>query len=207
MLSTIQSQKRALRKSMSTALRSLDPLSVMEQSRAVAAQVLALPAFQGCKNVSCFLSMPLGELDTSEIVAEILKSENKSLFVPKVCSDGAMEFMKLYNQRDLDTLSSGLWGIREPSVDWENSPRVNAMDAGLDVILMPGVAFDRSMSRLGHGKGYYDRYIARYVASGRPRPLLVSLALRNQLLDLTIPVDEHDCKMDMIVTPDEIVMV
>lgn len=113
-------------------------------ARAVAAQVLALPAFQGCKNVSCFLSMPLGELDTSEIVAEILKSgwsfpstpglasdmlypENKSLFVPKVCSDGAMEFMKLYNQRDLDTLSSGLWGIREPSVDWENSPRVNGL--------------------------------------------------------------------------------
>ncbi|KIK68481.1 hypothetical protein GYMLUDRAFT_154066 [Collybiopsis luxurians FD-317 M1] len=211
MLSTIQSQKRTLRKSMSTALRSLDPSYVNEQSRAIAAKVSLLPVFQDCNNLSCFLSMPSGEVDTSGIVADVLASGNKSLFVPKVSQNGSMESLKVHNRDDLDTLTSGLWGIREPSDEWEGKP---PMDVVLDLILVPGVAFDRSMSRLGHGKGYYDRYIARYIANGRPhlsnfevkRPA-VALAFREQLLDSSIPTSEHDCKMDVIVTPDEVVMV
>ncbi|KAF9078715.1 hypothetical protein BDP27DRAFT_1310056 [Rhodocollybia butyracea] len=188
---------------MSTVLRTMDPLSIKEQSRAVASKVLHLPALQNCSNLSCFLSMPVGELDTAEI-CDIRLAGSKSLFVPKITPDGAMEFLKLYNQNDLETLPSGLWGIREPSNEWESRPRLNATDVDLDVILVPGVAFDRSMSRLGHGKGYYDRYIARYIASGRPPPLLVALSLRDQLSETTIPVTKHDWKMDMIVTPDEV---
>ncbi|KAJ3759671.1 hypothetical protein EV360DRAFT_41446 [Lentinula raphanica] len=201
MLPALKTQKQALRKSLHSVLRSLD--NIKEQSRAVADKVLLLPEFQRCTTVSCYLSMPSGELDTSEIVANILKSDTKSLFVPRISQNGAMELLKLYNRDDLETLPSGTWGIREPSYGTECGPRLNAMDAGLDLILVPGVAFDRSMSRLGHGKGYYDRYISRYVESGRPRPLLVALALRDQLLT-SIPVEAHDFKMDIIVTPDEI---
>ncbi|KAH7868937.1 uncharacterized protein C8R40DRAFT_1060635, partial [Lentinula edodes] len=174
-------------------------------ARAVTAKVLLLPEFQNCTRVSCYISMPTGELQTSEILRSILEIGNKSLFVPKVTQTGAMEFLKVENQSDLDALPSGKWGIREPSYESDTGPRLNAMEAGLDLILVPGVAFDRSMSRLGHGKGYYDRYIARYIASGRPRPLLVALGLRDQLLDSTIPVGEHDCKMDMIITPEEVI--
>ncbi|KAJ3875021.1 hypothetical protein F5051DRAFT_72672 [Lentinula edodes] len=203
MLPTLHKQKGALRKSIYAVVRSLD--NIKEQSRAVTAKVLLLPEFQNCTRVSCYISMPTGELQTSEILKSILEIGNKSLFVPKVTQDGAMEFLKVENQNDLDALPSGKWGIREPSYESDAGPRVNAMEAGLDLILVPGVAFDRSMSRLGHGKGYYDRYIARYIASGRPRPLLVALALREQLLDSTIPVGEHDCKMDMIITPEEVI--
>jgi 5-formyltetrahydrofolate cyclo-ligase len=99
----------------------------------------------------------------------------------------------------------------------------------IETDVLQGVAFDRSLSRLGHGKGYYDRFISSYVASGRPRPLLgvssgcafpvcfpilkcvilfptVALALRDQVLDAgQVPMGEHDWKMDMIITPDEII--
>jgi 5-formyltetrahydrofolate cyclo-ligase len=92
-----------------------------------------------------------------------------------------------------------------------------------------GVAFDCSLSRLGHGKGYYDRFISSYIASGRNKPLLgtfkltnlvtlfiylfiyllwgeiVGLALREQLQATPIPIDESDWKLDMLVTPDEII--
>ncbi|KAJ3793691.1 hypothetical protein GGU11DRAFT_691294 [Lentinula aff. detonsa] len=195
MLQALQNQKRVLRKSIHSVIHSLE--NIQEQSRAVTAKILLLPEFHSCTRVSCYLSMPSGELDTSEIVTTILESSDKSLFVPKISQNGAMEFLKLDNQNDLDTLPSGKWGIREPSYESEAGPRLN------------GVAFDRSMSRLGHGKGYYDRYIARYIASGRPRPLLgehlkVGLGLRDQLLDTAVPVEEHDYKMDMIVTPDEV---
>ncbi|KAJ3920506.1 hypothetical protein F5877DRAFT_89394 [Lentinula edodes] len=200
MLPTLHKQKGALRKSIYAVVHSLD--NIKEQSRAVTAKVLLLPEFQNCTRVSCYISMPTGELQTSEILRSILEIGNKSLFVPKVTQTGAMEFLKVENQSDLDALPSGKWGIREPSYESDA-----AMEAGLDLILVPGVAFDRSMSRLGHGKGYYDRYIARYIASGRPRPLLVlvALGLRDQLLDSTIPVGEHDCKMDMIITPEEVI--
>ncbi|GAW08917.1 nagb rpia transferase-like protein [Lentinula edodes] len=202
MLPTLHKQKGALRKSIYAVVHSLD--NIKEQSRAVTAKVLLLPEFQNCTRVSCYISMPTGELQTSEILRSILEIGNKSLFVPKVTQTGAMEFLKVENQSDLDALPSGKWGIREPSYESDAGPRLNAMEAGLDLILVPGVAFDRSMSRLGHGKGYYDRYIARYIASGRPRPLL-ALGLRDQLLDSTIPVGEHDCKMDMIITPEEVI--
>lgn len=75
------------------------------------------------------------------------------------------------------------------------------------------------MSRLGHGRGYYDKFIAEYVASGKPRPLLgmssgvrvawsltmsiVALSLREQVLEASeIPVGDHDWKIDVIITPD-----
>lgn len=91
------------------------------------------------------------------------------------------------------------------------------------------MAFDCSLSRLGHGKGYYDRFITRYAAAhGGKRPLLgtctyvvrikkgaaeadttnantVGLALREQILDAgKIPMDEYDWKVDAIVSPDGI---
>ena len=126
---------------------------------------------------------------------------------------------------------------------------LSCTDVSLDVILLPGifilfiitrlvdvtsffclssgVAFDRSLSRLGHGKGYYDRFISSYIASGRNKPLLgmfiwpyitvtsfwiyinfweiVGLSLREQLQSTAVPIDESDWKLDMLVTPDEVI--
>ncbi|KAK0203662.1 hypothetical protein DFS33DRAFT_1333043 [Desarmillaria ectypa] len=151
--------------------------------------------------------MPTMELDTSTLVQEIVRS-NKTLFVPKISSDGSMDFLEIHGAEDIKSLPSGVWGIREPGATWNGFPRRNATDSDcdkLDMILLPGVAFDRMLSRLGHGKGYYDKYISEYEASGRPRPLMVALALQEQVVDSILPVDDHDQKMDMIVTPMEVI--
>lgn len=160
--------------------------------------------------MSCYLSMPNGEVDTSTLVSEILNA-NKSLYVPRInhtaTNDNHMDLLKVYNIKDLQNLPSGTWGIKEPNVEWEEGKRMNVLDEecdGLDLILVPGVAFDRSLSRLGHGKGYYDRFIANYTAK-RPRPLLVALALRQQIIDGQVPMGENDWKMDMVVGPDGII--
>jgi len=119
-----------------------------------------------------------------------------------------MDLLKVYDGEDLTTLPVGLWGIKEPNNFWKDRPRLSALDDddSLDVILLPGVAFDESHSRLGHGKGYYDRFLTSYMSSGRRAPLLVALALREQMLpDDEIPIGEHDWKMDFIVTPDRII--
>ncbi|KAG6841046.1 hypothetical protein C0991_002354 [Blastosporella zonata] len=211
MATALKAQKRALRKALSATLKSLSSSAIQEQSQAVTARVLTLPAFQRSKSISCYLSMPSGELDTAVLISEIL-GHGKSLLVPKIdtSKDGHMDFLKVYGMEDLESFPSGLWGIKEPGSHWQGSPRQTALDTtadDLDIILVPGVAFDHSFSRLGHGKGYYDRFIASYSSTGRPRPLLVALALREQLMEgSAVPVGNHDWGMDVIVTPDQILL-
>jgi len=121
-----------------------------------------------------------------------------------------MDFLRIYSPVDLASLPSGLWGIREPGENWENGRRakiLESMDANeerLDLIILPGVAFDRVLHRLGHGKGYYDSFIASYVASGRNKPLLVAIGLREQLLpkDQLVPHTSYDWDVDILITPD-----
>ncbi|KIJ62171.1 hypothetical protein HYDPIDRAFT_182931 [Hydnomerulius pinastri MD-312] len=204
--------KATLRKAMTNTLRGLTQSNLQSQSEAIVAKVLSLPAFQSCKTVSCYLSMPTGEMQTDALVLNILADSGKKLFIPSIKSkNGHMDFVRLYDKEDYRTLPIGLWGIPEPTTEWGGQERQSASDISsdsLDMILLPGVAFDRSLSRLGHGKGYYDRFLSSYVTAEarRPRPMLVALSLQQQLLDAgQVPMTEHDWKMDMIVTPDEII--
>ncbi|KAJ8082818.1 hypothetical protein PM082_008674 [Marasmius tenuissimus] len=136
---SIVAQKKALRKSVSTVLRALSAQNIDEQSKLVTASVLALPIFQNSQRISCYLSMPSGEVDTSSIVSEILKS-GKQLFVPRIdkTTAGKMDFVRVYNAADLSSSPAGLWGIKEPSHEYSGHPRANALDESLDMILMPG---------------------------------------------------------------------
>ena len=65
----------------------------------------------------------------------------------------------------------------------------------IDLVIVPGLAFDKSGNRLGHGKGYYDRYLERCGEN----VFFIGIAYDFQVLD-TIPADAHDIKMNMIVT-------
>ncbi|KAF9475135.1 hypothetical protein BDN70DRAFT_898418 [Pholiota conissans] len=206
----LKTQKRNLRKTIAATLSQLSPSALEDQSRAIATRVLALPPFKRCSSISCYLSMPSGEARTAALAESILQLD-KTLFVPKIQTTSdtapAMDFLRVYSSEDLRSLPSGTWGIREPDDLWEGRKRSSVREspeAQVDVILVPGVAFDRTFSRLGHGMGYYDRFISSYVASGRPKPLLVGLGLREQLLNAgEVPIDDRDWKMDVLITPDE----
>ncbi|KAG2041166.1 hypothetical protein BDR03DRAFT_914649 [Suillus americanus] len=211
-MSIVQStNKRVLRKAITTTLRELSQSDIQSQSLAIAEKVLSLPAFQQCKTVSCYLSMPAAEVQTTSLILNILRDLGKTLFVPSITSsDGNMDFVRVYTEEDYRSFPSGLWGIPEPTPEWSSKKRQSIFDAdcnNLDLILVPGVAFDQSLSRLGHGKGYYDRFITSYSSStGRSKPLLVALALEQQLLEHgQVPMFDHDWKMDMIITPDKVI--
>ncbi|KAH9989541.1 5-formyltetrahydrofolate cyclo-ligase [Russula vinacea] len=210
---SLVSRKRALRKSLSSTLRALSQDEVRTQSSEIVRRVLSAPWFDEATTISCYLSMPAGEVDTSVIASAVLKS-GKNLFVPKVDTTlhGGMGVLKIYDDEDLRSLPSGVWGIKEPTFQYCDTPRMKAAtdeDSNpLDVILIPGVGFDRSLARLGHGKGYYDRFLSSYLAiasaRGRAKPLYVALALREQVLAVgEVPVGANDVSVDMIVTPDE----
>ncbi|TEB23391.1 5-formyltetrahydrofolate cyclo-ligase [Coprinellus micaceus] len=207
----IPQQKRLLRKTVSAGLSLISSNGIEVQSHKITERIRALPVFKSSQGVCCYLSMPSGEVSTASIVSAILKSE-KRLFVPKMLNkkEGMMDCFEIYGEEDLASLLSGQWGIKEPETSWNGTPRTHALQDDnelLDLILLPAVAYDRSFSRLGHGKGYYDRFIASYSANDRHRPVLVGLSLREQLLGSgAIPMSDHDWRMDMIITPDEVLI-
>ncbi|PWZ00300.1 5-formyltetrahydrofolate cyclo-ligase [Testicularia cyperi] len=127
-----------------------------------------------------------------------------------------MVMLHLLDEQDYELMATNKWGIREPMLTYpDGSRRQSALDPAsatttpLDLILAPGVAFDNSAARLGHGKGYYDRYLAQAFAYAEDHnikntPVTVALALREQILPRGqhVPTDEQDRVLDAIITPD-----
>lgn len=127
-------------------------------------------------------------------LCEALLADGSVVAFPRVTGPGVME---LVAARSWAELEPGTFGIAEPT----GEEIVDAAD--LDVILLPGVAFDRRGGRLGFGGGYYDRALERVRAAdarGKKIPFLVGVGYHWQLLDEHLPVEDHDVRVDAVVT-------
>jgi len=118
---------------------------------------------------------------------------------PSAPPDSAMAFFPCVGGlAELDTWDTDKWGIRQPPV--RGNP-AGVRGAELDLVVVPGVAFDAAGRRLGHGKGYYDTWLAGVAADVRAgvvrgrMPTLIGLALSVQMVD-EVPVDDLDVVMD-----------
>ena len=182
--------------------------------------------------------MPGGEIQTDDIVRDALAA-GKQVFVPYLHSssttanDGGpsrvMDMVQLRDIQDYEALTPDRWGI--PSVDPDTvQHRRRILDdrsetisgdkvtTTLDLLLMPGVAFDfgdGAVRRIGHGKGFYDFFIHRYLlraaeAESGANLLLYGLALQEQFLDGTtgeqIPVGPMDQGLHGLVLGDGTVL-
>ncbi|KAL4876665.1 hypothetical protein BJY04DRAFT_210453 [Aspergillus karnatakaensis] len=231
----IQTAKKDLRKRMREVLQRIPADSIVTQSKTVANKLFALPDYQRAKRIGVYLSMPSGELSTTAIVEDALKN-HKQVFVPYIHSietttthqkTSVMDMLALDSMEEFMALEPDRWGI--PSLTQAQaqskkncfggtgiSAAVNkgttSDPSGLDLIVMPGMAFDPSFRRLGHGKGYYDSFLTRYLrweAEGgtdtRNIPLLVALSLEEQTLSPPeeIPVTNHDWPVDILVVGDD----
>lgn len=125
------------------------------------------------------------EVDTIGIIEESWRL-GKSVAVPKTYKGGRMAF---YELKSLDELSLTPFGILEPAGDgYAVVPDKESL------CILPGVAFDLQMNRLGYGAGFYDRYLMDY-----PQLFKLALAYESQIAD-EIPSDDHDVQMDLIIT-------
>lgn len=118
--------------------------------------------------------MPTGELSTRNIVQDALQN-GKNVYIPyihKVDQLSIMDMLALNSMAEFESLQPDKWGI--PSLQATQIPgRRNCFDAtGLDLIVMPGMAFDQGFRRLGHGKGYYDHFLTRYSKWSNKMPFL-----------------------------------
>jgi 5-formyltetrahydrofolate cyclo-ligase len=142
-----------------------------------------MPEYKAARRISVYLSMPAGEISTAGLVRDAL-SHGKTVFIPYTYNliapqDGQprsiMDMVELHSMHDFESLQPDKWNIPTPSED-SIPNRANSFgskgvtqgdittwseDAGLDLIVMPGMAFDSSFGRLGHGKGFYDYFLRR----------------------------------------------
>ena len=108
------------------------------------------------------------------------------------CVDGELE---LFHLTDMNELSVGMYKILEPKAELRTLPEKKVKPEELDLVMVPGVAFDRRGGRMGHGFGYYDKLLEH----ARPDAPLVALAFECQLFE-EIPTQSHDVYMDKIIT-------
>lgn len=181
--------KAALRRDLATRLKNLDATSARRGAEQVAARVLRLPEVEHARSVLTCLSFGT-ELDTWVLVDQLLAS-GRRIYVPRVERRGWHLHAHAY-PCELKTLS---FGLRQPT---PNTPALSAdqVDETIDAVLVLGMAFDRQGYRLGHGAGYFDRFLAK-----RRFPS-IGLAYDVQLLE-RLPVEEHDVAMSVVVTESE----
>lgn len=134
------------------------------------------------------------EVDTAEILKAAFQQQ-KAVFVPTY-SGNVMEMVRLSSWEDYATLPLTKWNIKQPKLE---PHRENAMDANqLDLFLMPGVGFTVKGERMGHGMGYYDKFLARYFQKfERSETKLYALGFREQIID-QLPTDPHDVLLDKV---------
>lgn len=134
------------------------------------------------------------EVDTHRII-KYATEDGKTIYVPKIQSkEKGIEIFKI---EGFDQLKKGYFGILEPVEDC-----VPADKNTIDLILMPGVAFDRLGGRLGYGAGFYDRFLSGMDKKANK----IALAYHFQILN-RIPVDKYDIPIDGVITEEEIILV
>jgi 5-formyltetrahydrofolate cyclo-ligase len=266
------------------------------QSDLVFHRLFQLQQYTTANSIGIFLSMPAGEIQTSSAIRRMIQ-DNKSLYVPRVGIDFDNPDMDMircdeYIQTSL-SLSSKLhendddnnnnkkmfyddwprnkWDIPEPPPPiQDDDSAIVAKQGDIDILIVPGCAFDKVGRRLGHGKGYYDRFIAKIrieyddnnttttggsndtvpgddnekdgsaettkTKTKKKKPLLVGVCLEEQYLQQLpygiaknwkeedaadqknnnnnnndddggiIPITDHDCIMDVILTPSKTIL-
>jgi 5-formyltetrahydrofolate cyclo-ligase len=200
----VHPEKRALRREMLARLRALPPEIRALASAAIHARLFALDAFQRARGVHCFLSLP-EEVDTAPVL-ERCRETGKAVFVPFQIPDAGRLGVARWSPRI--ALTEGPFGVREPAPPAQDE----AEWTEIDLVIVPGVAFDRAGGRLGRGRGYYDGFLA--ALAERKGWALAPPAARNQGLRWValvfgvqivsrVPSDSWDVPMDAILTENE----
>lgn len=142
--------------------------------------------FKNAQRIVCYHALP-DEVNTLQFIEKW--APQKNIYLPVITDEYNMELRRFTGNTHL---KYNRFHIPEPV---HGEP---ATIDDIDLILVPGVAFDRAFYRLGRGKGYYDRLLANAQAKK------IGICFDFQLVD-TVPYDKHDIKMDGILTPSEFI--
>lgn len=184
----IEAEKRLLRQGMRRARSSLPPEERGRQAQLVERRLLELAELGAAGTVLLFYAFG-SEVATAGMIRH-LAGVGKRVLLPYLAS-GAMDAAEILPEEPL--VPTG-YGPREPN------RRVAVEPDRIDLVVAPGLAFDRAGHRLGYGGGHYDRYLAR-LRTETPR---IGIGFSVQLVD-RVPVGALDQRLDLVVTDAEVV--
>ncbi|MGI6175262.1 MAG: 5-formyltetrahydrofolate cyclo-ligase [Christensenellales bacterium] len=184
----IQSTKLALRKQMRSKRQEMEPHRVDELSAEIQTKTTILKDFNVANTV--FIYLHNGNEPKTDAIISLALSQEKEIYVPILLDN---QQMKAQRYTANTPLTKNVHGILEPAYD--ESQCIAATD--IDLVILPGLAFDACGRRLGQGMGYYDTFLTDADA------YCVALAYEWQIQD-RVPTDAHDMTMDVIVTEENI---
>ncbi|MHC4994910.1 MAG: 5-formyltetrahydrofolate cyclo-ligase [Planctomycetota bacterium] len=190
MVHTTTDHKEAVRSELRQRLKAMNPKAIHEQSQRAASQLAATKEFQRARALMIFLPLE-HEIDACPIalrawqagktVTSPLVNHNQKRMLP-------VELCSLDEPMDVDR-----YGVRTP-----RTGEVFPIEM-IDLVIAPGLGFDRAGHRIGRGGGYYDRFLSHRDFNG----VVCGLALSEQVVE-AVPTDDHDARLNMLVTDREV---
>jgi len=185
--------KKEVRKEILNNRKLMSPESVRDKSRVIVDKIMASEEYLGARSMMIYIDFR-NEVETGRLISHAL-SLGKRVFIPitdvdskKLTPSGLADYP--------GDLEPGAWGILEPKKSC-----VRPVDPEeLDVVIVPGVAYDQSGNRLGYGAGFYDRFLPRT----RPETIFISPAFELQIVDDALPA-WYDVPVHIIVTEDRVI--
>ncbi len=186
--------KELLRKELLHKRNALSLKETETKSNAIFLKIIKAKEYLSAKTIMFYVAKG-NEVSTTKIIQHALEHK-KNVCVPKV--DITKHILHAIEIKALDgELQKGHFGIHEPLFEEKKVMHLN----NIDLIVIPGIAFDMKGHRLGWGKGYYDKFLEKHGKIHK-----VGLAFEFQLLQ-ELPRDKHDIPVNMVVTEERVINV
>jgi 5-formyltetrahydrofolate cyclo-ligase len=181
-----QEQKSILRKEILHKRNALNHFEISAKSKLIQMNVIRTCEFIESKTIGLYL--PTGsEVETWEIINHALNSRRK-LLLPRIVINDIRYYIVEQKDFDNDSFDMNRFGIKEPK-------KINGNVDFIDLLIVPGIAFDSYGYRIGYGFGYYDKYL-----TNKKYSKCFGLAYDFQFIKNRIPTFAYDRKIDALVT-------
>lgn len=185
--------KEALRKEIIQARLKLTPQQVEVKSEKIIQQLISLPVFQQAGTIMTYVAFNQ-EVETRGLIKYSL-AQRKRVLVP-ITKHKPKELVPSEIRNFPGDLQPGTWGILEPKPDC-----IRPVDAQeIDLVVVPGVAFDAAGNRLGYGGGFYDRFLSQL----SPKARFVAVAFQLQIRE-NVYYQQHDQPVHWVITEEQVI--
>ena len=178
-----------LRKKLLNLLRKQKEEDRLKKSRVICRKLLNTPEYQDAKVILFYASFD-GEVNTEEMIKQA-QDEGKKVALPRILRD-KRTMIPTTLENTPEALEDGPYGIKQH----QPQGRKNVALRDIDLVIVPGVAFDRHKNRLGRGAGYYDRFLKK-LPLGIPT---VGLAFDFQVLNRLSQTESHDVSVSHLIS-------
>lgn len=200
--------KKEVRKQVTELKNALTKEQVTAWSQQLKERFCALDAYRDAECIYFYMTYN-NEVQTAAMIEQAIR-DGKRAAVPITLSSGKTlgkdgkakrDYMEFVYLNSLDECSAGYMGIPEPEEALIREQPERIANETRVLILMPGLAFDQELNRIGYGGGFYDKYLDSHAETAFTK---IALCFDFQLFE-HIPTEAHDEKMDLVLTPSKVI--